>query len=145
MASTDEYGPVELITIGFTTEQPPAAVVDAILELDAEHTVSILDLIVVSRDVEGAVTVVELEEHDESSPLSAIALALAGLLAEEDVILIAETLPPESSALIVAVELSWARRLANAIDDADATVLSQDRIPGSVITDAALALQPNDN
>ncbi|RZU66700.1 hypothetical protein EV379_3066 [Microterricola gilva] len=140
MTTTQDYGPVELLTVGFTTEAPPAPVIDAILALAAEETVSLLDLIVVSRGEDGSVAVVELEEHD-SDPLRELELALVGLVAEEDITVIAESLPPGSSALVAAVELSWARNLMSAIATADAVVLSQDRIPASVIAESAIALQ----
>ncbi len=135
-----DYGPVEFLTIGFEGALPPEGVVEAIGAVAEERSVELLDVILASRSADGAITVLELDELDANSGLSSIELAMAGITAEEDAMVIASSLVPGSSALIVAVELSWARGLGNAIDDAGAVMLAEQRIPAAAVREAALAI-----
>jgi hypothetical protein len=137
---TQDYGPVEFLTIGFDGVLPPEGVVEALGAVAEEGSVELLDVILASRGADGAIAVLELDELDESSGFSSIELAMAGITAEEDAMVIAESLEPGSSALIVAVELSWARGLANAIDDAGAVILAEQRIPAAAVREAAAAI-----
>lgn len=142
--STREYGPVELITIGFTTEQPPAGVIDAVVALAEDDAVAVLDVFIVSRGEDGTIDEIEIDDVGDGSLGETIELGLAGLASEEDVEAIAATLAPGSSALVAAVELTWAARLAHAIREVDAVIVSEERIPAAAVNDALAAIELSD-
>ena len=60
-----------------------------------------------------------------------------GSLNEEDAEELADDLPPNTSALVVAFENAWAAKFVEAVRAADGFVIDQIRIPADVV-DAAL-------
>jgi len=143
-ATNEEYGPVELVTIGFTTGAPPREVVDAVSALSHSDAVEVLDLVIVMRAEDGTVTVVEIDELEDGSPLTAVEYGAAGLVAEEDAQLIAETLPPGSSALVIAIEQRWERGLLHAVANSGSVLVAEQLIPSSIVAQAIEATGPAD-
>jgi len=56
------YGPVELYLVGLENERPAPGVVDALAEVLDAGLVRLLDLVLISRDENGNLTVIEIEE-----------------------------------------------------------------------------------
>jgi hypothetical protein len=133
------YGPVELLTVGFAGEHPPTEVVEAILSLAAQDTITILDLLVLRKALDGSFESFELENLTDDPDIASIELEIAGLTGEEDLALLAQELAPGNSAIVAAVELTWARRLVAAIAGAGAAVISEERIPAWAVNEAVAA------
>ncbi|MET0736459.1 MAG: DUF6325 family protein [Microbacterium sp.] len=125
---TFEYGPVELYLVGFEGEAPDPGVIEALGELVESGLVRVLDFLIVSKSESGDVTIAEIE--DEDFPIDLHEVGIAG---EEDVIELAGLVPPGGSAAIVALELVYARTLAERIAASGAVVLSAERIPAPVV------------
>jgi hypothetical protein len=125
------YGPVELYLVGFEGERPDPQTVSAIADLVEGGLVRLLDFLLISKDDDGEITVVEVEQDDPH--LGALELDAVGIAGEEDVAELAELIPPGGAAALVALELTWARRLAQRFTDSGAVVLSHERIPAPVI------------
>ncbi|MFB2596990.1 DUF6325 family protein [Herbiconiux sp. P17] len=128
-----EYGPVEIYLIGFSGERPGTDVVDAIRDLVRAQTVNLLDLLFVTRSVDGDLTVLEIEEVADDYGLNDLEVAEMGLAGDEDVEDLAGALAPGSSAAILVVEHAWAREFAQALDRAGGLVLGSERIPAPVV------------
>lgn len=122
------YGPVELYLVGFEGEAPDPGVIAALADLVEGGLVRVLDFLIVSKSDEGDVTIAEIE--DEDFPLDLHEVGIAG---EEDVIELAELVPPGGSAALVALELVYARALAERIAGSGAVVLSAERIPAPIV------------
>jgi hypothetical protein len=60
-------------------------------------------------------------------------------LGHEDAEELDEDLPPNSSALLVAFENTWAAKLVDALQAADAVVIDSIRIPADVVQEALTA------
>jgi hypothetical protein len=133
------YGPVELVTIGFSGEHPPTEVVDAILRLAAQDTITILDLLVLRKADDGSFESFELENLSDDPDIASVELEIAGLTGDEDLALLAQELAPRSSAIVAAIELTWARQLVAAIEGAGAAVISDERIPAWAVNEAVAA------
>lgn len=122
------YGPVELYLVGFEGEAPDAGVIAALGELVEGGLVRVLDFLIVSKSESGDLTIAEIEDEDFALDLHEV-----GIAGEEDVEELAELVPPGGSAAIVALELVYARTLAERIAASGAVVLSAERIPAPIV------------
>jgi hypothetical protein len=135
---TPTYGPVELFVIAFDADEPPEGVVAAVAELAMERTVTILDLVLVRRTADGY-TIVEIHEFADQYGFPALELEATGLTAEEDVEHVANQMPVGSSALIIEVEMTWARNFVRVANEAGAELLFSARIPAEVVNEVVAA------
>lgn len=127
------YGPVELYLVGIEGERPDPATIEAIVELIEGRLVRLLDFLVISKDEDGEVTVTEIEDDSDEYGLGTVELDAVGIAGDEDIEEFAELIPPGSAAALVALELTWARRLAQRLAESGAEVLSHERIPAPVV------------
>ena len=112
-----EFGPVELVLAAFEGDTPKAGVLEAILDLADAGTVRLLDLVYVTRSEDGVIDWVELDEA--GIELGEIDLAASGLASHEDLEELSGRLPLGTSALLLVVELTWAKHLASRLLEAD--------------------------
>ncbi len=133
-------GPVDIVIIGFPGNRFTGGIAPAILDLVESGTVRIIDLLFVTKDADGTIGTLEISDlGDDLSPgFLGIDITEAGALDLQDAEEIGEDLAPNTSALLVAFENSWAARFVNAIREADGVVLDQIRIPADVV-EASLA------
>ena len=113
MSQDEALGPVELAVIGFPGSQFSGEIAPAVADLVASGTVSILDLLFITRDDDGTVAGFELSEVDDeiAGPYLELEGEAGALLSEEDMEAIGELLEPGSSALAIVWENTWARLL----------------------------------
>jgi hypothetical protein len=134
-----EVGPVDVYIIGFPGNKFNGRVAPAILELVENGTIRILDLLFVSKDAEGVTTVIQAEDLDEEGAgFLEIDVTQPGALNEEDAEEVSDDLPANSSAMLIAFENVWARKVVDALQDADAVLIDSIRIPVDVVQ-AAMA------
>jgi hypothetical protein len=133
--SVDELGPIDCLVVSFPGNQFKGEIAPAIGELVANGTVRIIDLVFVKKDADGSLEVVELGElsADEAGPFDDVEGEVGELLTEDDLLLAAESLEPNSSAALLVWENVWARRVATAIRNAGGEVLMSERIPHEIV------------
>ena len=138
-----EYGPVELVLAGFEGDEPNSGVIGAVMDLVEAGTVRLLDLVFISRSESGDLTFVEVEDAPSTFGVEGIELSASGMAGDEDLSELGESLPPGASALLLVVELTWAKKLASRLADAGGFVIDAKRIPAPVVN-AALAEAQSD-
>ena len=101
---------------------------------------SILDLVFVTKDDEGSVTAVELSDIDDdvAAPYKELDGEAGGLLSDEDFEQVGDALEPNSSALAIVWENTWARQFISAVRGAGGVLVAHDRIDSATV-EAALA------
>lgn len=129
--TTFDYGPIELYAIGFDGDRPGPAILQAVDDLVASGTVNVLDLVFVTRSLDGELSILELSDTSDDGGVPA--LDLAGLAGEDDIAALAEGVAPGSSAAVLVVELLWAKAFAGALYDAGGAVLAREGIPAPVV------------
>jgi uncharacterized protein DUF6325 len=137
-----ELGPVELILLIFPGERADPAVVAALEAVVEQGHVTILDLVVVTRDARGELRLTDFDDDLSGAGLGLLRLDGRPLLNETDMDLVRESLPPASSAVVVVYEESWARHLAGAVRTAGGEVALHVQIPRETVgiaLDAATA------
>jgi len=130
-------GPVDVVIIGFPGNKFTGKIAPAIKELVENNTIRILDLLFVSTDDAGTISSVRIQDlaADLEPGLVEMDVFLPGALDDHDAQELADDLPANSSALLVAFENVWAAKFVAAIQEAEAVVIDQIRIPASAVAE----------
>jgi uncharacterized membrane protein len=133
-------GPVDVVIMGFPGNKFTGQIAPAVMELVETGTIRVIDLLFVSKDADGVVITLDIADLDPDVGASYLALDVVqrGALASEDADELGDDLAPNSSALLIAFENTWAERVVDACREADGFVIDQIRIPADVV-DAVLA------
>ena len=124
-----DLGPVDYFLVGF----PPGAPLDggALLQMAAlvqQGIIEVLDALVITKDADGTIAGVDISEAGDSAELIAFSGVRTGLVADEDMQLAAEEMPPGSVAAFVLYENTWARGFVTAVHERGGTFLGSGRI-----------------
>jgi Family of unknown function (DUF6325) len=146
MSQDEALGPVELAVIGFPGSQFSGEIAPAVADLVASGTVSILDLLFITRDDDGTVAGFELTEVDDeiAGPYLELEGEAGALLSEEDMEAIGELLEPGSSALAIVWENTWARSFVTAVRNSQGVLLAHDRMDAETVAAALAAVESDD-
>ena len=135
-----ETGPVDVYIIGFPGNKFTGRIAPAIRELVDNGTIRILDLLFVMKDADGVVTTLAIEDLDqEGAAFAELSITEPGSLNHEDADEVSDDLPADSSALLLAFENVWARKVVSAFEAADAVLIDSIRIPAEVVKAVAAA------
>ena len=149
--SIDELGPVDWIVVEFPEPKFHGQIAPILQDLVDRGLIRVLDLIFLTKDLEGGFEVFETTDMDDSEigELRAFETELAMLLSEQDVIDLVETIEPGSSAAVLVWENLWAAPFGSAVRHAGGQLAASGRIPiqaviAAVEADAAEAEQEGD-
>jgi len=122
--------PVELAVIEFPGSRFNGEIVPALAELVDAGVVTVLDLVIITKEQDGAVTSFEITDLDEEQFgwFDSVDGEIDGLLSEDDLALAAEALRPGTTAALIVWESSWARRLVQAVAASGGRVVAHDRL-----------------
>jgi hypothetical protein len=139
--NVDELGPVDYVVVGFPADKADfsGAMADELKKLMDSDTVRVLDLLMVTKDEDGTISVAELRDHDDSlvGELRALEADLSLMLAVEDVERIGGDLELGSAAAVLVWENTWAAPFASAIRHSGGELLAMGRIPTQALIAAA--------
>jgi Family of unknown function (DUF6325) len=137
----DELGPVDYVIIEFPAgaQHFTGEMIDELLALVEAGTIRVVDILILAKDTDGSVEVIELDDIDDLGPLEAIAAELAELLAEEDVEHLAAAMDPGSVAGVLIYENIWAAPFASAARRSGGQLIANGRIPLQAIIAAVEA------
>ena len=143
MSDADELGPVDYVVVAFPAGQADfsGAMASELRALMDSNTVRVLDLVLVTKDVDGSIEASELRDADDSEvgQLRAAEADLAVLLAESDVDEIGGVLEPGSSAAVLVWENTWAAPFGSAVRRSGGQLLASGRIPTQALIAAVEA------
>ncbi|BCJ72547.1 hypothetical protein CS0771_20910 [Catellatospora sp. IY07-71] len=129
-------GPLEFVVVEFTDGFPGRRLGPELHRLVDQEIVRIIDMVVVDRAADGTVTSHELSEYEGDAEFEAIDAAIQavdGLISEQDVQDLAETIRPGAKALVLLFEHLWLSSLRAVIDEAGGEIVMAERIPGPVV------------
>ena len=131
----DEMGPVDFLVIEFPAGQAnfTGEIAEELVRLVDAGTIRLIDLIIMTKDAEGEIDAMELEDLGELGPLVALESELAELLAAEDVAKLAVAMEPGSVAGVIVYENLWAAPFASAARRAGGQLIANGRIPTQAI------------
>jgi hypothetical protein len=129
--SLDDLGPVDYLVVEF-----PAGASNFTGEMRTEllalvdtGAIRVIDILILTKDADGAFDAMELSDVGELGELQAIEAQLAELLAEDDVEQLAAAMEPGSTAGVLIWENLWAAPFASAARRAGGQLIANGRIP----------------
>ena len=134
-------GPVDVVIVGFPGNKFTGDIAPALLDLVESGTIRVIDLLFVMKDEAGVVTTIEAPDLDpeQGAGYLYIDIAQPGALGSEDAEEVSDDIPPNSSALLIAFENTWAAKIVAALQASDGFVIDQIRIPVDVVNAAITA------
>ena len=126
-------GPLEFVVIGCKGNQFTSEIVPELNSIQEKGLIRVVDLFFVRKDVNGTVTVLEVNDlnDEELAAFDPIKEDLMGLLTPEDIVNLTETIPPDTSAVIVLLEHAWLVKLEEGLSRAGAVLLAGGMVPRS--------------
>jgi len=136
-------GPLEIIVIGFPENRFNGRIVPEIQSLIDRGIINVVDGMLITKDADGDVAIVEFEQEDLDPALADFKAVLDEaayeLVSEEDVEEFAKALEPGSSAAVLAFENRWAKPFRDAVVDSGGELLLNLRIPHGVVEEVLAA------
>ena len=128
-------GPVEYLVVKFPGSRFTGEIVPALDDLVKSGTIRIIDLAFVTKDADGNIDAVEMENTDSDvfQAFESIAEEHGGMLNEADLMAAGEELESGSSAALLVWEDVWATRFVDALEKAHAELVTIQRIPRDIV------------
>jgi hypothetical protein len=125
-----EMGPIDWILIEFSGP-PTGAAAPHLLDLVERGLIRIIDLLVVNKDTDGTLSIMELADLDGDGELDLTVFqgVRSGVLGEDDVAEAAEALESDTSGVFLLYENVWAAPFATAVRRAGGQLVASGRIP----------------
>ncbi len=120
---------VEYVIVAVPDQDALATVVPALAELVQTAKIRILDVVVLVRDREGAVTVLEFEDVESMAALRLVEGEVGGMLSDHDIALASHALRPGTAGIVLVTEDRWAEPLSAAARRAGGQIIAGERIP----------------
>jgi hypothetical protein len=138
-------GPIEILVVGFPGSAFTGGIMPELRKLVEARTITVVDGLLVSKDAAGLVSFAEFAELGDSdaAPLLEVLDHAEGLVSEEDVAELTDSLPPGDSAAILVFEHTWALPLREAVVASGGVLVANVRVPGAVV-DEILATVPDE-
>lgn len=134
-------GPCDLIVVKFPGNKFKGEIAPALSRLVEKGTIKIIDILFAIKDEKGDLAILELKDLDGDGVADIAAVVeVDGAIGPEDVDLAADGLEPNSSALLLLFENTWAAEVTQAMRDAEGELLFMERIPAAIV-EKALAAQ----
>lgn len=119
------YGPLEYVLFQFEDDRFIGEILPALIEINQQGCVRVVDLVFISKDERGNLEIVEisdLAEEDEAA-FDPLINEYFGALTDEDAAMAADDLPENTDAAVVLFEHRWAIGLQQALFTAGGLVL----------------------
>jgi Family of unknown function (DUF6325) len=144
MSDLEEMGPVDYLVVEFPGSRMTGEGLPLLVDLVDQGIIRILDLVFVSKDLDGRVSGIAVADLDGDGVLDLAVFegVSSGLLDEDDITEAASVLEPGSSAGILVYENTWAAPFAAALRRGGAQLVAGGRIPVPALVAALDALEP---
>jgi hypothetical protein len=120
----------------FPTSSLDARVGPAVADLVDRGLIAVLDMLFVTKDMDGTVATLEADQDSGLASLTVIDGEVGALISAADVDYVGDGLLPGQSALVLVCEDRWAVALADVLSDAGGVLYEGARIPGDVVEEA---------
>lgn len=137
MSESTPHGPVDFLLLEFPAQQPTGTVAEELLTLVDQGTIRLYDLLVVRKEEDGSVSVVDLEDVTADGPagvtFASFSGAQSGLLGDEDLDSAGSIMEPGTMAALLVYENAWAVPFVAATLAAGGEPVASMRIPATDI------------
>jgi uncharacterized membrane protein len=136
-------GPLEYTVIGFAGNNFDGSIAREIGRVVENGTIRIVDAVGVLKDEAGDVAVIEIDAKSDPrfESLATLLEGTMGLFTPEDLATLAETLPANTSALVLLFEHRWAVHVKEAVQAAGGVLLARSVIAPEILEEASAELE----
>ena len=139
-------GPLEYIVIGFDGNNFDGSIAREIEKVVEKKIIRLVDVVFIERGPDGATTILELDNKDDRddprfASFSPLLVDKAGLFTPEDLLEIADSLPPDASGLVLLFEHRWAEDLNDALAAANGFLVDRVVFPPAVLAELSAELE----
>jgi hypothetical protein len=138
-AHEDELGPIDIVVIAWPADAPKTGeAVPIFVDLVDRGIIRVLDVLFVIQNEDGTVSGFEATDLDSDriGDFKVFEGASTGLLGEEDVASVGETLEPGTAAVMIVYENRWAAPFAAAVRRNGGVLVANHRITAQELMDA---------
>ncbi len=129
-------GPIEVLVVSFPGNQFNGQIIPELEKLIESGTISVVDGLFISKDVDGTTTFVEFEQLDvnhDAARLGSVLEQIDSLISDEDVEALSDELAPNSSGAILVFEHTWAKDFRDAVVQSGGILSGDFRVPGIAV------------
>lgn len=138
----EAHGPVDFALLEFPRDRLTGEAGLALMDLVDAGTIRLYDLLVISKDADGRIEVLELTDPvGPAAGFSYFAGARSGLLGDEDVQEAGAALEPDTVAALLVYENAWAAPFVAAARRSGGELVASARIPATDIMAAVESLE----
>jgi Family of unknown function (DUF6325) len=136
-------GPLEYTVIGFRKGNFDGSIAHELGKVADQGIIRIVDIVLIDVDAQGNTAVLEIDAKDDPAfeSFAPILQNRMGLFTSEDIETLAESLPPETSALAVLFEHHWAVDIKDAIEKKGGFLVARAVIPPEVLEEVSAELE----
>jgi Family of unknown function (DUF6325) len=138
-AHEDELGPIDIVVIAYPADAPMTGdAVPIFVDLVDRGIIRVLDVLFVRQNEDGTVSGFEATDLDSEhiGDFKVFEGASTGLLGEDDVAAVGETIEPGSAAVMIVYENRWAAPFAGAVRRNGGVLVANHRITAQELMDA---------
>ena len=141
-SDADVHGPIDFALLEFPRDRLTGEAGQALMDLVEAGTIRLYDLLVISKDADGGVEVLEVTDPGgPAAGFSYFAGARSGLLGDEDVREASSAMEPDTVAALLVYENAWAAPFVAAARRSGGELVASARIPATDIMAAVEALE----
>jgi hypothetical protein len=131
-------GPIDFIALMFPGNRFRGEILPDLFELVDKEIIRVIDLVTITKDQDGQVTVRELRELDPAhiEVFNPLKVETSHLITESDIDMVAGQLADNSTAGLLLIENLWAKKTQQAMMDADGRLVMFERIPHDIVEEA---------
>jgi hypothetical protein len=128
---TNEMGPISYMIVEFPENKMTGEGLNVLVDLVDRGVVRVLDLLFVTREADGSIKAIELQDIDNDGELDVAMFegASSGLLDDSDLADAASVIDPGSSAGVLIFENRWATPFTQALRRGGAELVAAGYIP----------------
>jgi hypothetical protein len=139
-ASAELHGPVDFVLLEFPRDKLTGEASQALLDLVERGVIRLYDLLVISKNEDGSVEVLELGDPSGVDGFAYFSGARSGLLGDDDVDEASSAMRPGTVAALIVYENSWAIPFVAAARNSGGELIASARIPAPVVMEALEAM-----
>jgi hypothetical protein len=128
------------MVVGFPGNSFNGEIAPALARLIDSGTIRLLDLVFITKDAEGDIAAIEVDDHSDLAAFAELDGEVGGFIGAEDIEHAAESLEPNSSAALLIWEDTWATEFVEAMRNSGGVLLEGARIPHDLVEEALAAI-----
>jgi len=142
MPDTEVHGPIDYILIEFTGDKLTGRAAEELVNLVERGIVHVYDVMVVGKDANGSMYMVDLAESSgQAGGFADLNGARSGILAEDNLREVAGAMQPGTLAALIVYENTWAIPFVAAALESGGQMIAGGRIPAEDVMEVLDALE----